>query len=80
MKYINHVINQNELIDTNFSKRRRKNKMRKDSFHKFLATAATATIASSVVPWVSAASNEFKDVSDRYQEAVNFWFQQVQKG
>jgi 5'-nucleotidase / UDP-sugar diphosphatase len=81
MKDINHVINQNELIDTNFSKRRRNNKMRKDSFRKFIATAATATIATTIVgPAVSADTVEFKDVTDRYKEAVDFLVSKGAKG
>ena len=37
--------------------------MKKGSYRKFIATAATATVVTSVVaPFASAATNEFKDV------------------
>ena len=55
--------------------------MRKDSFRKFIATAATATIATTIVgPAVSADTVEFKDVTDRYKEAVDFLVSKGAKG
>ena len=46
---------------------------RSNFYRKFFATAATATFVTSVAaPWASAASNEFTDVPERYQEAVDF--------
>ena len=55
--------------------------MKKNSYRKFLATAATATVVTSVVaPLASAATTEFKDVTDRYQEAVDFLVSKGAKG
>ena len=53
----------------------------KKGYQKFIATAATAVIASSaLVPAVSAAGNEFKDVTDRYKEAVDLLVSTGAKG
>ena len=53
----------------------------KKGYQKFIATAATAVIASSaLVPAVSAEGKEFKDVSDRYKEAVDFIVSKGAKG
>ena len=78
---MNQISNHNDLMDTNFYKRRRNYKMRKDSFRKFIATAATATIATTIVgPAVSADTVEFKDVTERYKEAVDFLVSKGAKG
>ncbi len=53
----------------------------KKGYQKFIATAATAVIATSaLVPAVSAAGNEFKDVSERYKEAVDLMVSTGAKG
>ena len=55
--------------------------MKKNSYRKFIATAATATVVTSVVaPLASAATTEFQDVTDRYQEAVDFLVSKGAKG
>ena len=47
--------------------------MKKQSYNKLLASATTATlVASAVAPMVSADEKNFKDVSSRYLDAVNF--------
>ena len=53
----------------------------KKGYQKFIATAATAVIAtSSLVPAVSAEDNEFKDISERYKEAVDLMVSTGAKG
>ena len=53
----------------------------KKGYQKFIATAATAVIASSaLVPAVSAEGYQFKDVTDRYKEAVDFLVSKGAKG
>ena len=55
--------------------------MKNNFYRKFIATAATATIVTSVVaPLASAATTQFKDVTDRYQEAVDFLVSKGAKG
>src|SRR3954451_15175602 len=55
--------------------------MIKDSYRKYLATAATATLVTAVVaPFASAATNKFTDVTDRYKEAVDFLVSKGAKG
>ena len=46
---------------------------KQNSFRKFLASAATATIvATAIVPAASASSTQFSDVPDFYQDAVDY--------
>ena len=53
----------------------------KKGYQKFIATAATAVIASSaLVPAVSAEGHEFKDVSERYKEAIDLMVSTGAKG
>src|SRR4051812_6229045 len=72
MNYINEAIYHNDSVYINFLIEG-DYIMRKNSYRKFIATAATATIATTIVgPVVSADSQEFKDVTDRYKKAVDF--------
>ena len=55
--------------------------MKNNSYRKFLVTAATATLVTSIVaPFASAATHEFKDVEDRYKGAVDFLVSKGAKG